>query len=74
MTGEPGGARPRRLCQNLAWLTHHLPRFVVDARHLAGAPASTARVGQRLIVTGEICRQALDDATAPREGLVTLTP
>lgn len=30
MTGEPGGMRPRRLYQNLAWLTHHLPRFVPD--------------------------------------------
>ncbi|GAA4045844.1 DUF6895 family protein [Streptomyces shaanxiensis] len=30
MAGEPGGAAPQRLHQNLAWLGHHLPRFTPD--------------------------------------------
>ncbi|MEH0441562.1 hypothetical protein QBA74_39815 [Streptomyces scabiei] len=70
-----GPATWQRLTET--WATRHVFTHndgVVDARYLARVPASTARVGQRLVVTGEMCRQALDDTTTLCEALVALAP
>lgn len=59
------------------WATRHVFTHndgVVDARYLARVPTSTAVIGQRLVVTGAMCRQALADATTLCEALAALTP
>jgi len=45
----------------------------VDAKYLAKIPASTARIGQRLTFTEELCRQAITDALALCHALAGLT-
>ncbi|MGA5710501.1 hypothetical protein ACPCK8_29220 [Streptomyces cellulosae] len=59
------------------WATRHLFTHndgVVDQKYLTRVPNSTARLGQRLVVTDDMCRCALDDAKALCEALVALSP
>ncbi|MDX3798600.1 hypothetical protein [Streptomyces sp. AK04-3B] len=44
----------------------------MDEKYLIRAPGSSARIGQRPVVTEDICRQALDDAKALRETLINV--
>ncbi len=43
---------------------------IVDAKYLSRVPSSPARTGQRLVLTEDMCRRALDDAKALCEALV----
>ncbi|MEU7906343.1 hypothetical protein [Actinoplanes sp. NPDC049118] len=58
------------------WATRHVFTHndgLVDDKFLAKVPASTARVGQRLTITEELCRQAIADTEALCRALVGLT-
>lgn len=58
------------------WAARHLFTHndgVVDQKYLAKVPSSSARVGQRLVVSEAICGQAIDDTTALCKALVGLT-
>ncbi|MET7714463.1 hypothetical protein [Streptomyces sp. NPDC005407] len=58
------------------WATRHVFTHndgVVDRRYLTKVPASSARAGQRLVVTEADCRRAIDDATALCRALSGLT-
>ncbi|MEU0715605.1 hypothetical protein ABZ498_00300 [Streptomyces lavendulocolor] len=46
---------------------------IVDQKYLTKVPTSSARVGQRLVVTEIDCRRAIDDATALCRALNELT-
>lgn len=70
-----GAATWHRLTET--WATRHLFTHndgVVDAKYLTKVPTSSARIGQRLVVTDKTCRRALDDARVLCEALVALTP
>ncbi|MEV0736152.1 hypothetical protein AB0I51_09315 [Streptomyces sp. NPDC050549] len=43
---------------------------IVDEKYLARVPGSSARIGQRLVPTEDMCRQALTDAKALCETLI----
>ncbi|MGY5047046.1 hypothetical protein ACWDE0_15590 [Streptomyces sp. 900105755] len=43
---------------------------IVDEKYLTRVPASSARVGQRLVLTEDMCRRALDDAKSLCQALV----
>lgn len=52
----------QRLCT--AWAIRHVHTHndgIVDAKFLTRVPASSARIGQRVGVTEQLCRQAIDD-------------
>lgn len=58
-------ARWQRLLE--FWATRHVFTHndgLVDAKFLTKVPASTARIGQRLTITEQACRQAITDAEA----------
>lgn len=58
------------------WATRHVFTHndgLVDARYLAKVPVSTARIGQRLTITEELCRQAIADTAALCRALAGLT-
>ncbi|MDX3213972.1 hypothetical protein PV318_00135 [Streptomyces sp. ME02-6991-2B] len=64
----------RRLTET--WAARHLFTHndgVVDDRYLNRVPTSTARPGQRLVISDAICRQALQDARALCTALTELT-
>ncbi|MEU8007899.1 hypothetical protein AB0B66_42650 [Catellatospora sp. NPDC049111] len=46
---------------------------LVDAKYLAKVPASMAKVGQRLTITEDVCRQAITDTDALCHALTALT-
>ncbi|MFF4730613.1 hypothetical protein ACFY3M_35875 [Streptomyces mirabilis] len=43
---------------------------IVDEKYLTRVPGSSARIGQRLVLTDDVCRRALDDAKALCNALV----
>lgn len=43
---------------------------IVDQKYLTRVPGSSARIGQRLVLTDTTCRRALDDAKALCESLI----
>ncbi|MBK3579716.1 hypothetical protein JHN63_39175 [Streptomyces sp. MBT65] len=43
---------------------------IVDAKYLTKVPSSSARIGQRIVLTDDVCRRALDDAKALCEALI----
>jgi hypothetical protein len=43
---------------------------IVDAKYLTRVPSSSARIGQRIVLTDDVCRRALDDAKALCEALI----
>lgn len=58
-------ARWQRLLE--FWATRHAftnNDGLVDAKFLTKVPASTARIGQRLTITEQTCRQAITDTEA----------
>lgn len=63
-------AAPPRDLGGQAPFTHN--DGIVDEKYLIRAPGSSARIGQRPVVTEDICRQALDDAKALRETLINV--
>lgn len=70
-----GAATWQRLTET--WAARHLFTHndgVVDAKYLTKVPTSSARVGQRPVVTDEMCRRALNDTRALCEALVALAP
>ncbi|WP_405818670.1 hypothetical protein OG241_26940 [Streptomyces sp. NBC_01390] len=70
-----GVATWQRLTEN--WATRHLFTHndgVVDEKYLTKVPTSSARIGQRLVVTDEMCRRTLNDTRALCEALVALAP
>ncbi|MFK0107890.1 hypothetical protein [Streptomyces sp. NPDC091217] len=69
-----GPAVWRRLTE--AWAARHLYTHndgVIDEKYLRTAPSSTAQSGQRLIITEDDCRRAIEDATALSRALAALT-
>ncbi|MDU8997252.1 MULTISPECIES: hypothetical protein [Streptomyces] len=42
----------------------------MDEKYLTRVPGSSARIAQRLVLTDDVCRRALDDAKALCEALV----
>jgi hypothetical protein len=67
-------ARWQRLIE--FWATRHVFTHndgLVDAKFLAKVPASAARIGQRLTITEELCRQAIADTEALCRALAGLT-
>ncbi|GLI00955.1 hypothetical protein [Phytohabitans aurantiacus] len=67
-------ARWQRLIE--FWATRHLFTHndgLVDAKYLSKVPTSTARMGQRLTITEELCRQAIADTEALCHALAGLT-
>lgn len=58
------------------WATRHVFTHndgLVDAKFLAKVPTSTTRIGQRLTITEELCRQAIADTDALCRALAGLT-
>ncbi|WP_217574792.1 hypothetical protein [Streptomyces sp. GbtcB7] len=43
---------------------------ILDEKYLTRVPGSSARIGQRLVLTDDVCRRALDDAKALCNALV----
>ncbi|WP_329535422.1 hypothetical protein OG568_42855 [Streptomyces sp. NBC_01450] len=43
---------------------------IVNEKYLTRVPGSSARIGQRLVLTDDVCRRALDDAKALCNALV----
>jgi hypothetical protein len=55
------------------WAARHLFTHndgIVDEKYLIRVPSSSARIGQRLVLTEDMCRQALDDAKTLCETLI----
>lgn len=55
------------------WADRHLFTHndgIVDEKYLIRVPGSSARIGQRLVLTEDMCRQALDDAKTLCETLI----
>ncbi|WP_261719152.1 hypothetical protein [Streptomyces sp. FZ201] len=55
------------------WAARHLFTHndgIVDEKYLTRVPGSSARIGQRLVLTEDMCRQALDDAKTLCETLI----
>lgn len=70
-----GPAVWQRLSQT--WAARHVFTHndgLVDAKYVAKVPTSAARLGQRLVATEAMCRQALDDTTILCQALQTLAP
>jgi len=60
-----------------AWATRHVFTHcdgVVDGRYLATVPASTARIGQRLQISQDDARAAIDDAEGLCRAIVSGVP
>jgi hypothetical protein len=69
-----GAAVWQRLTE--AWAARHLYIHndgVIDEKYLRTVPSSTSQPGQRLIITEDDCRHAIDDAKALSRALATLT-
>lgn len=55
------------------WAARHIFAHndgIVDAKYLTKVPSSSARIGQRIVLTDDVCRRALDDAKALCEALI----
>jgi len=58
------------------WAIRHLFTHrdgVVDGRYLATVPGSTAQIGQRLTITEQMCRQAINDTEQLCRSVASLT-